>query len=58
MNFSFQLKIRPEARRTNLLDERIDQYQSMDWTFRRGVVHHDLNVLDWGAAQYPVGDMR
>jgi hypothetical protein len=31
--------IKPEARRMNPLDERIDQYQSMDWTFGRRVVH-------------------
>ena len=46
--------IKPEARRTNLLDEGIDQYKSMGWTLGRKVVHHCLTGFEWGAVQYPV----
>jgi hypothetical protein len=41
----------------NLLDERIDQYQSIDWTLVCREVHHIETAFDWGAGRYPVGDM-
>jgi hypothetical protein len=45
-------------RTTSRLGERIDQYQSRDWTFRRRVVHHDSIGFHLGRRSISCGDMR